>query len=115
MTIPKIGMTHSQYILHLKKWLKFYENDETFQKFMDEYQKELIILSQLVLDPVIAILESLYCPINYSKHRDPVCMLRAFLLMALIKESSITKWVKLTRTSPFLPSWQDSIPTILPA
>jgi hypothetical protein len=40
MTIPKIGMTHSQYILHLKKWLKFYENDETFQKFMDEYQKE---------------------------------------------------------------------------
>lgn len=100
-------MTHIEYQNHLRKWLKFYENDPDFQKALEEFQKVFIIISQLNLDAPTPILEALYCSIPYAKHWAPDCMLRAFLIMALIKEPSITKWVKLTRSSPFLPSWQD--------
>lgn len=100
-------MTHSEYKIHLKKWLEFYEDDPDFQQTLSVYQREFIIICELNLDRAIPILQKLYCPIPYKKPKEPVCMVRAFLLMTLIKESRIDKWVSRTRTTPLLPFYQD--------
>ena len=59
-------------------------------------------MARLNLDSAIPILESVYSPVHRRTARDPVCMLRFMLLMALFKVSSITHWVKQVRSIPFL-------------
>jgi hypothetical protein len=56
----------------------------------------------LNLDPTIEILDSLYSPNQGAHRRDPVCMFRSLILMTVTKESSVTNWVKTTRSVPLL-------------
>jgi len=95
-------MRHEQYQRHLHQWLERYENDDTFQKSLERHSKEAAIIADLDLDRAIPILQSLYCPTKQGDPRDPVCMFRSLLLMTLVKEPSITKWVQRTREKPLL-------------
>lgn len=62
----------------------------------------MIILVYLNLDSAIKSLEKLYSPNKGPSPRDPVCMFRSLLLMTLTRESSITEWVKKTRSLDLL-------------
>lgn len=95
--IPKL---HADYIGHLKEQIDGQsESDNTFLKALEDYQKEVYKLTNLDLDPVIPILVSLYSPSGKGKTpQDPVCMLRIIILMTLLKEKSITKWVDMSRS-----------------
>lgn len=95
-------MTHSEYIEHIAKWFEFYKGDSDFFKVLETYPKEFFVITELNLDPVIPVLEKMYCPIKYSKPRDPVCMLRSLLLMTVLKVPGITAWVSRIRAfAPF--------------
>jgi len=95
-------MRHEQYQQHVRKWLKHYEDDGSFQKSLDRHFKEACIITELDLDKAIPILKPLYCPTGQGQPRDAVCMLRSLLLMTLLKEPSITRWVDRTREKPLL-------------
>jgi len=95
-------MSHDQYQRHVEKWLDHYKDDDAFQRTLDRHFKEASIITELDLDRAIPILKPLYCPTGQGQPRDAVCMLRSLLLMTLLKESSITKWVERTREKPLL-------------
>jgi hypothetical protein len=94
-------MTHLEYHKHLKKWFQYYseKQDDTFFQYLEAHQKEASVIADLNLDAVIPILDSTYCPTPYSQHRNPICMLRALLLMLLLG-FGITRWVQETRAVP---------------
>lgn len=97
-------MLHSEYRENLIKSFtthSTYSKDRAFFQFWQEHKKELLIMARLNLDSAIPILESVYSPVHRRTARDPVCMLRFMLLMALFKVSSITHWVKQVRSIPF--------------
>jgi hypothetical protein len=96
------AISHEQYRQHVRRWIEHYENDESFQKTLDRHFKEASIITELDLDRAIPIIMSLYCPTGQGKPRDGLCMLRSLLLMTLLKEPSITKWVERTREKPLL-------------
>ena len=54
-------------------------------------------------NPAIEILNGLYSPVKRAPHRDPVSVSRSLTLMTLLRVSSITNWVKETRSLPLLP------------
>lgn len=91
-------MLHCQYLRHLQKYLSRFASESDLWKLLDSHRKEFTILVDINLDPVLGILESLYCPNVRKEHRDPVEMMRSLLLMSLLKESSITEWVATTRS-----------------
>jgi hypothetical protein len=95
-------MFHAEYIEHLKKHFSSYSENSEFRKVLQEHKKEFSVVGNLNLDPAIPILNSLYSQVDRAPHRDPVCMLRALILMAVLKIASITKWVKETRTITLL-------------
>lgn len=95
-------MSHQHYRQRVRKWLQHYENDGAFQKSLDRHFKEASIIAELDLDRAIPILKPLYCPTGQGQPRDAVCMFRSLLLMTLLKEPSITKWVDRTREKPLL-------------
>ena len=94
--------SHQQYAENLCKnltlWLK-----RKSRKIADEYVEAALTLMRIDLEPVRPLLESLYSPNPRGrKPYDPVCMLRALLLMTLIKYTSIPKWAKELRAKPRL-------------
>jgi hypothetical protein len=92
-------LLHCQYLKHLREQLSRFGADSEFWKTLNSYSEELTILVDINLDPVIGMLESLYCPTIRREYRDPVELLRSLLLMSLLKESSITHWVFKTCSS----------------
>ncbi|QTA81092.1 Uncharacterized protein dnl_34180 [Desulfonema limicola] len=95
----KEPVLHSEYLAHLRKYISHFNETSEFRSTLENYQKEINILSSLNFDPVIQILEETYSPKNRGKkRREPVCMLRSLFLMTLIREKSITKWVGKTRS-----------------
>jgi hypothetical protein len=92
-------MTHSEYTEYLGRCLSEHAGDGEFEKSLEDYRRELIIMANLNLDPVIPLLGELYSPSKRRTPKDPVCMLRSLILMTLRRESSVTKWVKETRSS----------------
>jgi len=60
-----------------------------------------VIIANLNLDSLSPKFDRFYCPNPRAPHRDPLCILRSLLLMHLMKISSITDWVQLTRTISF--------------
>ena len=99
-SVPTMG--HEQYQQHVRKWLERYEDDDAFQKSLDRHFKEASIITELDLDKAIPILAPLYCPTGQGQPRDAVCMFRSLLLMTLLKEPSITRWVDRTREKSLL-------------
>ena len=65
--------------------------------------EKTFIISHIDLSPVEKLLNSLYSPDPRGrKPRDPVCILRSFILMILEGETSITNWAEKLRTNAFL-------------
>jgi hypothetical protein len=90
--------THAEYQKHLGEHLpSLYENPET-RKMLENQRRTVAIMANLNLDPVIPVLQRIYSPVLRRKPRDPVCMLRALLLMTVIMFRGITKWVTETRS-----------------
>ena len=96
-------MTHDEYLGHLGRHFacRFvcHEDSGEFSKALENYRRELIILANLNLDPVIPVLGKIYSPTVRRPPKDPVCMLRSLILMTLRRESPVTKWVGETRSS----------------
>lgn len=66
------------------------------------YEREIGILEALDLDPAIPILKPLYSPSKIQDARDPICMVRSLILMTLLQNTGITKWVEKTRSTPII-------------
>jgi len=84
---------HQQYAKQLAnnliKWLK-----RKSRKISEELVETALILIGLNLEPARPILESLYSPNPRGrKPYDPICMIRALLLMVLLRYKSIPKFV----------------------
>lgn len=95
-------MTYEKYCENLDAYFGLWTEDDDFRRLSEIFQKEIEIISEINPDPAIPLLESLYCPKNYSEPWDPVCMLRSMLLMTLMKENGITAWVRQTRAVPLI-------------
>ena len=95
-------ISHSQYSEtlcdHLTRWLK-----RKSRRLLHEWLEAALVLIGLNLDPARPILESLYSPDpRGQKPYEPVRMLRALLLMMLLKYTSITRFAKDLRAKPRL-------------
>ena len=90
-------MPHSEYLEHIDRHFARREGDSEFRKAAKHYEKEIGIMRLLNLDSVMPVLTPLYCPKPKNKPRDPLCMLRALILMTLLRFSGIDDWVAQTR------------------
>ena len=93
---------HQQYAQELCNnlitWLK-----RKSRRLLNEWLEAALILIGLDLEPARSILEPLYSPDpRGQKPYEPVRMLRALLLMVLLKYTSITKWAKALKANPRL-------------
>ncbi|MCP4346956.1 MAG: hypothetical protein GY795_15690 [Desulfobacterales bacterium] len=106
-------MNHSEYVEYTEQQSEIFGDDPGFSGALKEFRKEFSIISGINLDPAAPVLTPLYCPVNYSAPRDPVCMLRSLLLMTLFRDYGITAWGA-GRHGQFPPlrSCADSIPVI---
>jgi hypothetical protein len=85
-------------VSNLNKWLK-----RKSRKIKDEHLEAALTLLILDLEPARKYLKTLYSPNPRGRpHYDPVCMLRALLLMILLGFKSYTLWSKELRNKPRL-------------
>lgn len=85
-------------IKNLNKWLK-----RKSRKINDQYMQAALTLLLLDLEPARKHLQTLYSPNPRGRHPyDPVCMIRALLLMTLLGFKSFTLWSKELRNKPRL-------------
>ena len=83
---------------HLTKWIK-----RKSRKLSSEWLSAALMLVSLDLEPAHPILRPLYAPVHRGiSPYDPVCMLRALLLMIMLKVESIPKWAAKLKTYPRL-------------
>lgn len=94
--------THDAYLSHLSSQFTAHADDHPFWEALGTYTDELSCLLDLSLDPVREALETLYCPTGQGDPRDPVTLLRSWLLMALCREGSPTVWAQRLRREPVL-------------
>lgn len=94
-------MLHCQYLRHLQKYMSHFASDSGFRDLVDYHRKEIAIVVDIDIDPVIGVLNGLYCPSIHRDYRDPVEMLRSLLFMTVLKNRGITKWVAMTRKISF--------------
>jgi len=95
-------VSHQQYAedlcSHLTRWLK-----RKSRRLSQERLEAALILMRLNLEPAHPILESLYSPDSRGqKPYEPVRMLRALLLMVLLRYTSITRFAKDLKAKPRL-------------
>ena len=77
-------------VSNLNKWLK-----RKSRKIKDEHLEAALTLLILDLEPARKYLQTLYSPNPRGRpHYDPVCMLRALILMILLGFKSYTLWSK---------------------
>lgn len=95
-------MLHHEYIDHLEKYIESRSDDFEISRGVDHFNKEIHIMKNMALDPTLTILNSLYSPAKLKSARDPVSILRSLILMTVLRERSITKWVERTRRNPLL-------------
>ncbi len=93
---------HQRYIQtvcdHLIRWLK-----RKSRRISPEWVSAAFVLLHLDLEPARAILTSLYSPNPRGRHPyDPLCMLRALLLMVLLKVESLSQWALQLKHHPRL-------------
>jgi hypothetical protein len=94
--------THDAYLSHLSSQFSAHADDRRFWEALGTYTEELSCLLELSLDPVREALDALYCPTGQGDPRDPVTLLRSWLLMALCREGSPTVWARRLRREPVL-------------
>ncbi len=94
--------THDAYLSHVSSHFTAHADDRRFWEALGTYTDELNCLLDLSLDPVRDALEALYCPTGQGDPRDPVTLLRSWLLMALCREGSPTVWARRLRRESVL-------------
>jgi hypothetical protein len=80
--------THHEYLNHLRQRLVPLLEQPAITAKLELYAYEFVTLTELNLDPQREALEALYCPTGQGAPKDPVCMLRSWLLMTLLHETS---------------------------
>lgn len=95
-------MSHAQYTTllaaKLQRWLR-----RQARQLPDAWRDAALVLLRLNLDPARPLLEPLYAPGPRGRPPyDPICMLRALLLMLLLHYTSIPQWVHDLRRHPRL-------------
>ncbi|MCP4627781.1 MAG: hypothetical protein GY850_30320, partial [bacterium] len=80
-------MSHSEYTEHVRVNVASRTHESEFRKSVEKPQKAADILLNLDFDPAKPILEPLYSGTNRGKRKDPLCMLRSLILMALSRYS----------------------------
>lgn len=78
------------------------EKDDIFSANLDLFEKEIYIMKNMNLNPVISILESLYSQAKRESAKDPTCMLRSLILITVLRQRGITGWVARTRSDPLI-------------
>jgi hypothetical protein len=94
--------THLDYLTHLASQLALRTGNELFLTRLALYDYEFVTLSMLSIDVAREGLAALYCPTGQGDPRDPVCMLRSWLLMTLLKEHSPDSWADRLRSESAL-------------
>jgi hypothetical protein len=80
--------THEAYLNHLRQRLIPLLEQPAITAKLEIYAYEFVTLVEVNLDAHRATLEALYCPTGQGAPKDPIKMLRAFLLMTLRHETS---------------------------
>ena len=95
--------THDEYLTHLRQQVVPRLEDSDITASVETYAYEVVTLCELSLDPQREALQALYCPTGQGAPKDPVCMLRSWLLMTLIHEtSSPDAWARRLKREPVL-------------
>ena len=82
----------------LQSWLR-----RKARRVPTAWHEAALVLLRLDLDPARPLLQTLYAPGPRGRPPyDPVCMLRAFLLMRLLHYKSLPQWADDLRTHPRL-------------
>lgn len=94
---------HEDSLTHLRRQVMPRLKDPDITASVETYAYELVTRIDLSLDPEREALEALYCPTGQGAPQDPVCMLRSWLLMTLIHEtSSPDAWARRLKREPVL-------------
>src|SRR5438105_9327153 len=105
-------MTHSAYQENLSNELKKWQKRKS-RALSDDW---LAALLRLNLDPINADLQILYATAQRGRPAyDPICMLRALLLMTMLRFSSIPKFGLQLRRKPRLATMAGFPPDQVPA
>jgi len=98
-----IVSTHDAYLTDLRQPLAPRLNEPDITASVETYAYEIVTLMDRSLDPERAALTALYCPTGQGDPKDPVCMLRSWLLMNLIHETSSPEaWARRLKREPVL-------------
>lgn len=95
-------MSHTQYTTmlaeKLQRWLR-----RQSRRLPETWRDAALVLLRLNLDPARSLLQPLYAPGPRGRPPyDPICMLRALLLMLLLHYKSIPQWASDLRRHPRL-------------
>lgn len=94
--------THLDYLTQLADQVMRRLDDPLFRSRLARYGYELFTLLGLSLDDVREQLEAFYCPSGQGAPRDPIAMLRSWLLMTQLKVHSPDTWVERLRSESAL-------------
>ena len=97
-----MALSHAQYSTalsaKLQSWLR-----RKARRLPEAWHEATLVLLRLDLDPARPLLRTLYAPGPRGRPPyDPVCVLRAFLLMLLLHYTSLPQWADDLRTHPRL-------------
>src|SRR5215813_9134917 len=97
-----MALSHAQYSTalstQLQSWLR-----RKARRLPEAWHEAALVLLRLDLDPARPLLRALYAAGARGRPPyDPVCMLRAFLLMLLLQYKSLPKWADELRAHPRL-------------
>ena len=90
------------------------KDDEDFSRLALGREKELSIIVNLNLDPVLPILQTCYCPTVRRKPRDCLSMFRACLSMTLLRIRGINQCTKEIRLNALYSAARDFDPDDTP-
>jgi hypothetical protein len=95
-------LSHAQYSTALSPKLQSWRRRKA-RRLPEAWHEAALVLLRLDLDPARPLLRALYAPGSRGRPPyDPVCVLRAFLLMLLLHYKSLAKWADDLRTHPRL-------------
>jgi len=90
---------HNDYLVHLKTQLECHPH---LRPLLSHYIFPVVFLVALALDAFCDRLAVLYCPTGQGDPYDPICMLRSWLLMTLLRVKSPDAWAKRLRREALL-------------
>ena len=107
--------SHRQYTTTLSQKLQGWLRRQS-RCLHEPWHEATIVLLRLDLDPARPLLRALYAPGPRGRPPyDPVCMLRAFLLMVLLHYKSLPQWAEDLHSHPRLAQIAGFLPFETPA